>query len=606
MSSSHDGTVAHPALAACRAQLDTFLSLLRAANASPAMADAVLLEQMLDVLQRDASTIPLPGVSELLRSWHAALGDLARTGGSPDATDLVRMTLWFTGLQEYLAGRLDHDGCRMLAELPDGIRWLPRLSPGFVHAIARRLELAAPAAPAEAPAAVIDAAGPASPARETVDDAPAFDLSLESTEAPAAAETDTAFAFAIVESDAPTIAEVPAVAIGEVAVDDSVPGQPTDPASDIRHEALAAPPAPEPAAEVAAGDDAPAEDGTLWIGQEELDLTRQAIAEQVLPLTQAWSEVAESDETATRDGIVEELVYQTRLIANVMELIGTRTLERGMLCVNDGLERRDPAFGPEAVATWCSALLCVFEAPGRESGELLAMVSEDLPGFDAAWTAALGDELERIAIGVDPALIARRKTLATVEDADLAPADDVVPSVLEGMFRELPDNAARFGASVRALVATRSPEPIDEAFTFRAFRAALAGRTAPIKAVLLDQRRMSGLGNIYVDEALFEARIRPDTPAADVSLAAARRLWAAARSVLERGIENRGASFKDYVDGQGQPGQQHMHVQVFRRHGKPCYICGAIIVRTVVGGRGTHYCPHCQRRARQRSQPRGA
>jgi len=150
------------------------------------------------------------------------------------------------------------------------------------------------------------------------------------------------------------------------------------------------------------------------------------------------------------------------------------------------------------------------------------------------------------------------------------------------------------------------PEPIDDAFTFRAFRAALAGRSAPIKAVLLDQRRMSGLGNIYVDEALFEARVRPDTPASDVSPAAARRLWAAARSVLERGIENRGASFKDYVDGQGQPGQQHMHVQVFRRHGKPCYTCGATILRTVVGGRGTHYCPHCQRRARQRSLPRGA
>lgn len=151
------------------------------------------------------------------------------------------------------------------------------------------------------------------------------------------------------------------------------------------------------------------------------------------------------------------------------------------------------------------------------------------------------------------------------------------------------------------VVGKLGPEPIEDAFTLKAFREALSGRTAPVKAVLLDQRRMSGLGNIYVDEALFEARIRPDTPAGEVSPAAAKRLWAAARSVLERGIENRGASFKDYVDGQGQPGTQHMHVQVFRRDGKPCYACGTQIVRTVVGGRGTHYCPKCQPKARRRS-----
>ncbi len=156
------------------------------------------------------------------------------------------------------------------------------------------------------------------------------------------------------------------------------------------------------------------------------------------------------------------------------------------------------------------------------------------------------------------------------------------------------------------VVGKLGPEPIEDAFTLKAFREALAGRTAPVKAVLLDQRRMSGLGNIYVDEALFEARVRPDTSAGALSPAATRRLWAAARAVLERGIENRGASFKDYVDGQGQPGQQHMHVQVFRRDGKPCYACGSIILRAVVGGRGTHFCPHCQPRPRRRSSSRGA
>ena len=143
------------------------------------------------------------------------------------------------------------------------------------------------------------------------------------------------------------------------------------------------------------------------------------------------------------------------------------------------------------------------------------------------------------------------------------------------------------------------PEPLDAEFTTAFLRKLLAGRTAPVKAVLLDQRRVAGLGNIYVDEALFQARIRPDTPAGAVSRGAAARLREACREALERGIENRGASFSDYVDAQGAPGQQHRYVQVFRRHGKPCYACGTEIARSVVGGRGTHYCPRCQRKPRR-------
>jgi formamidopyrimidine-DNA glycosylase len=103
-----------------------------------------------------------------------------------------------------------------------------------------------------------------------------------------------------------------------------------------------------------------------------------------------------------------------------------------------------------------------------------------------------------------------------------------------------------------------------------------------------------------VDEALFQARIRPDTAAGEVSRGAVARLHVACREVLERGIENRGASFSDYVDAKGEQGRQHMYVQVFRRDGKPCYTCGTEIARAVVGGRGTHFCPRCQRRPRRR------
>ncbi len=150
------------------------------------------------------------------------------------------------------------------------------------------------------------------------------------------------------------------------------------------------------------------------------------------------------------------------------------------------------------------------------------------------------------------------------------------------------------------VVGKLGPEPLDAAFTAAFLRKLLAGRTAPVKAVLLDQRSVAGLGNIYVDEALFQARVRPDTPAGALSRGAVGRLHVACREVLERGIENRGASFSDYVDGQGEQGKQHMYVQVFRRDGKPCYTCGTTIERSVVGGRGTHHCPRCQKRPRRR------
>jgi len=150
------------------------------------------------------------------------------------------------------------------------------------------------------------------------------------------------------------------------------------------------------------------------------------------------------------------------------------------------------------------------------------------------------------------------------------------------------------------------PEPIDPGLTFEVFRIAFGGRSAPVKSVLLDQRRFAGLGNIYVDEALYEARIRPDTPAGTLTASALRRLFASCRAVLERGIENRGASFSDYVDGQGNAGSQHLYVQVFRRTNKPCYACGSIIERIVVGGRATHYCPACQPRARVHKENRSA
>jgi chemotaxis protein histidine kinase CheA len=419
-----------------RAQLDTLVSLLQAANAIPGLADAALLGQMVETLQSGAANAPLPGVADLLRSWMAALQDLGRRGDAPTQDDLIRMSLWFTGLQEHLAGRLDRDGRRMLAQLPDDIRWLPKLSPSFVHVIARRLDQA-----------MVE--------RAAIDQAAVTQTAID----PSALDTDTAAHV----PDAFTVAADTLRLFADTAT--TTPATQFDPAE--ANIAFAEPTAtddlPDTAADEEAfigGDVATADTGPIWIGQEELDLTRQALIEQVLPLAQAWSDTTE---TAAGHALSDELAYQCQLIVNVMELIGTPELARGMGTVSEALERRDPAVDPEALATWCSVLLAAFEQPGRDSAELLASVAPALPALDAAWAAALGDELARVTIGFDPALIAQRKTVAGFEDIDLTPADDVLPSVLDGMYRELPGNTARLGGAVRALASTRSPEPIDEA-----------------------------------------------------------------------------------------------------------------------------------------------
>jgi formamidopyrimidine-DNA glycosylase len=139
------------------------------------------------------------------------------------------------------------------------------------------------------------------------------------------------------------------------------------------------------------------------------------------------------------------------------------------------------------------------------------------------------------------------------------------------------------------------PEPLGDMFTVEDLQTMLLRRKAPVKAVLLDQKTLAGLGNIYVDEALYEAGVDPRRVANSVELAETTRLHAAIRSVLEQGVANRGASFSDYADASGAKGSNQLYVRVFRRTGKPCYTCGAMIERCKTGGRSTHFCPVCQK-----------
>jgi formamidopyrimidine-DNA glycosylase len=138
-------------------------------------------------------------------------------------------------------------------------------------------------------------------------------------------------------------------------------------------------------------------------------------------------------------------------------------------------------------------------------------------------------------------------------------------------------------------------EPLSCGFTQEAFIGMLAGRKTPVKVLLLDQRRIAGIGNIYACEALWEARIRPSRPARALTKPAISRLRLAIADVLARAIARRGSSVDDYVDGDGLLGSFQNDLAVYGRLGERCPRCDVPIVRTVLAGRGTWWCRRCQR-----------
>jgi len=144
------------------------------------------------------------------------------------------------------------------------------------------------------------------------------------------------------------------------------------------------------------------------------------------------------------------------------------------------------------------------------------------------------------------------------------------------------------------VVGDLGPEPLDDDFAPADFAALLSGRRGMIKPLLLKQQFMAGVGNIYADEALFAARIHPERRADTLTAEEAEGLYHALRQVLRQGIENRGTTLTAYRDAEGREGENQDYLRVFRRTGQPCPRCGTPIERTVVGGRGTYFCPKCQ------------
>jgi formamidopyrimidine-DNA glycosylase len=138
------------------------------------------------------------------------------------------------------------------------------------------------------------------------------------------------------------------------------------------------------------------------------------------------------------------------------------------------------------------------------------------------------------------------------------------------------------------------PEPLDRRFTARELATRFAGRRAPVKAVVLDQRVVAGLGNIYADEALWYARVQPLRPAGQLTAGEIAAVQKGVRRALRAGIARQGATLRDYVSPDGERGTMQDEFRVYGRAGEPCDRCGTPIEKTRAGGRGTWYCPGCQ------------
>jgi formamidopyrimidine-DNA glycosylase len=149
-------------------------------------------------------------------------------------------------------------------------------------------------------------------------------------------------------------------------------------------------------------------------------------------------------------------------------------------------------------------------------------------------------------------------------------------------------------ADETAVARKLGPEPLDRDFTKSTLAGILKRHKAPVKPVLLDQAIIAGIGNMYADEALFEAKIHPVRPAGSLSDEEVKRLYKAIRRVLRAAIKNKGASVRNYYRPDGNIGTAHDEFRVAHGTGKDCPRCGAPIQRIVVRGRGTYLCPKCQ------------
>ncbi|MGM9926671.1 MAG: DNA-formamidopyrimidine glycosylase [Bacillus sp. (in: firmicutes)] len=152
------------------------------------------------------------------------------------------------------------------------------------------------------------------------------------------------------------------------------------------------------------------------------------------------------------------------------------------------------------------------------------------------------------------------------------------------------------GEEMSALpLAKLGPEPLSDEFTVAYLKPFLQKTNRSIKAVILDQTVVVGVGNIYVDESLFRANIHPSRPASSLTDEEIKALVEAIRSTLAEAIERGGSTIRSYINSQGQIGMFQLQLLVYGKEGEPCQVCGTLIEKEKVAGRGTHICPTCQK-----------
>ncbi len=183
----------------------------------------------------------------------------------------------------------------------------------------------------------------------------------------------------------------------------------------------------------------------------------------------------------------------------------------------------------------------------------------------------------------------------------LRPHDHVDLELDSGQLLRFND-PRRFGAllwqpagQTHALLQGLGPEPLSEAFDVTHLQRCVAGRSAPIKHLVMDQRVVVGVGNIYAAEALFRAGIHPARPAGRIAAARLERLVDAIKAILGYAIERGGTTLRDFLQPDGAPGYFEQELSVYGRAGEPCRVCGTALKDADWGQRATVYCPRCQR-----------